>query len=156
MLCHEPLLAYLPAKHPLAERERVRQTALVDEHVWLLSEGHCFRTQALHLCSIDRRPRPDGPSVTFDGGSFDTLTNLVDAGLGVTIVPELLAMGLSPARRSAQLRRFAEPEPHRQISFLVARAHLRRAVADGICELVTAAVPRELKKPRPPRSILPP
>jgi len=157
LVCHEAFLAYLPPRHPLTEKERVRQAALVDEHVWLLSEGHCFRTQALHLCSVDRRHADEGtPKVLFDGGSFDTLMNLVDAGLGVTIVPELVALGLTPGRRAAQVRRFSDPEPVREISFLVAREHLRRTVADAIVTTLEDGIPRELKA-RPRRAnVLPP
>ena len=157
VVCHEALLAYLPPRHPLTERGRVRQAALVDEHVWLLSEGHCFRTQALHLCSVDRRDGdPDKPHVSFDGGSFDTLMNLVDAGLGITIVPELLALTLPSGRRAAQLRRFADPEPRRQISLLVTRQHLRRAVADALFSALRGGIPRELREPPRRLNVLPP
>lgn len=145
LICHEALLAYLPPKHPLAEKERVKQPALADEHVWLLSEGHCFRAQALHLCSVDRR-WTGGGAVRFDGSSFDTLMNLVDAGLGITIVPELLAIGLSPARRAAQVRRFAEPEPKRQINFVFAREHLRRGIADALFATLKDGLPPEVQR----------
>ncbi|MBX3197405.1 MAG: LysR family transcriptional regulator [Labilithrix sp.] len=152
VVCHEALLAYLPPRHPLGAEKRIRQTALVDEHVWLLSEGHCFRAQALHLCSVDRRhAEPDAPSIAFDGGSFDTLINLVDAGLGITIVPELLAASLGAARRAAQVRRFRDPEPKREISLLVAREYLRRGITDALFTTLTEGVPRELH-PRARRS----
>ncbi len=145
VVCNEAFLAYLPPRHPLTEKERVRQAALVDEHVWLLSEGHCFRTQALHLCSIDRR-HADAKTlrVSFDGGSFDTLMNLVDAGLGITIVPELVALTLTSGCRAAQVRRFADPEPLRAISLLTAREHLRRNVADALFTTLQEGIPREL------------
>jgi LysR family hydrogen peroxide-inducible transcriptional activator len=156
---HEALLAYLPPKHPLLQRERLRQATLVDEHVWLLSEGHCFRTQALHLCSIDRRStRGDSdekPWVVFDGSSFDTLLNLVDSGIGVTIVPELIALSLPPHRRAAQVRRFSDPEPRREISLLVAREHLRRSIADAIFQSLRQGMPKELLGRRR-GSVLPP
>jgi LysR family hydrogen peroxide-inducible transcriptional activator len=156
LVCHEAFLAYLPPRHPLTEKEYVRQTALVDEHVWLLSEGHCFRTQALHLCSIDRR-RADAstPKVLFDGGSFDTLMNLVDAGLGLTIVPELVALALTPGRRGAQVRRFADPQPLREISVLVAREHLRKAVADALFATLKEGIPRELHTRQRRPNVLP-
>ncbi len=157
LVCHEAFLAYLPPLHPLTKKERVRQTALVDEHVWLLSEGHCFRAQALHLCGIDRRSvDADGPKVLFDGGSFDTLMHLVDAGLGVTIVPELVALLLTPGRRASQVRRFSDPEPLREISFLVARQHLRRSVADALFTTLQQGIPRELQsRTRRPNVIAP-
>lgn len=159
VICHEALLAYLSPKHPLAEKERVRQAALVDEHVWLLGEGHCFRTQALHLCSIDRRRSRDEddarPNIVFEGNSLDSLVNLVDAGLGVTIVPELFALALPASRRSAQVRRFADPEPRREISFIASREHLRKSIADAIVESLRAGVPSDVAHRRRP-NVLPP
>lgn len=155
-ICHEALLAYLPPRHPLLDKDRLRQAALVDEHVWLLSEGHCFRTQALHLCSVDRRRSdPDVPNIVFDAGSFDTLMNLVDAGLGATVIPELLALSLPPARLRAQIRRFSDPQPMREISFLVTREHLRRSVTDALFETLQSGMPREVRERRRERLLAP-
>lgn len=155
VLCHESLLAYLPPRHALLEKERLRQAGLADEHVWLLSEGHCFRAQALHLCSVDRRwLGGETPAVLFDGSSFDTLINLVDAGLGVTIVPELLALNLSATRR-AQVRRFVEPEPKREISLVIAREHLRRGIADALFSTLREGLPPEVLK-RGRQRVVPP
>ena len=156
VVCHEALLAYLPSKHPLADKDRLKQAALTDEHVWLLSEGHCFRAQALHLCALDRRwLGGDAPAVVFDGGSFDTLMNLVDAGLGITSVPELVALGMSGPRRAAQVRRFADPEPKREISFVYAREHLRRGIADALFATLKDGLPPEVLRKGKSR-ILPP
>lgn len=157
VVCHEALLAYLPPRHELGEKERIKQAALADEHVWLLSEGHCFRSQALHLCNLDRRwLGGETPSVLFDGGSFDTLMNLVDAGLGITIVPELLALNLPAARRTTQVRRFVDPEPRREISLLVARAHLRAGIADAIFGSLKESLPPEMTKKQRRGVVLPP
>jgi len=161
VVCHEAFLAYLPPKHELIEKERVRQAALVDEHVWLLSEGHCFRTQALHLCAIDRRTTSgrdsdDRPTVMFDGSSFDTLINLVDAGFGITIVPELIALSFPTARRNAQVRRFSDPEPKREISFLVAREHLRKSIGDAIFASLRKGIPKEIVQRRSTANVLAP
>lgn len=146
---HEAFLAYLPPKHPLAAKERIRQAALVDEHVWLLSEGHCFRTQSMHLCGIDRRrPEEAELNVAFDGGSFDTLMNLVDAGLGITIIPELLAQRLPAARRSGQVRRFGDPEPKREISLLSVREHLRRGITDALFTALKSGLPQVMTQDR--------
>ncbi|MBX3234486.1 MAG: hydrogen peroxide-inducible genes activator [Labilithrix sp.] len=157
VVCHEAFLVYLPPRHPLAEKDRLKQASLTDEHVWLLSEGHCFRSQTLHLCSVDRRwLAGDSPNVLFDGGSFDTLMGLVDAGLGITIVPELLAATLPAGRRAAQVRRFSEPEPKREISLLVAREHLRRGIADALLATLLEALPAELQRRPRPRNVLTP
>lgn len=143
VIFHEELYVYLPPNHPLAERDKVRQADLVDEEVWLLREGHCFRTQVLHLCSVDgRRPRS---RVQLDSDSFETLIQLVDGGVGATIVPELIARSLSPARRAKQLRPFSGTTPVREVGMVLARDSLRAEATEAIISTLRGALPTELR-----------
>jgi LysR family hydrogen peroxide-inducible transcriptional activator len=142
----EPLWIYLSPHHPLTKRARVRQSELADECVWLMPEGHCFRTQVLHLCKLHGRgQRPaDGTSIRFESGSFETLIRLVDAGLGLTVLPELVVRALPPATRRARIRPFEGVTPVREISFVRIREHLRRAVADAIVDALVATLPEDV------------
>lgn len=145
VVLHEAFHVYLPPGHRLLARERVPQSELVGEHVWLLSEGHCFRSQVLHLCSVDRQAASELSRVRFDGGSFETLIRLVDAGCGVTVLPELLVRALPQPARSAQVRPFAGPEPLRQISLLHGREHVGRAIGDALFRVLREHLPPELR-----------
>ncbi|MGJ8611456.1 MAG: LysR substrate-binding domain-containing protein, partial [Octadecabacter sp.] len=51
----------------------------------LLEEGHCFRDQALAFCSMRSALQRDG----LDGSSLSTLVQLVGAGIGVTLIPDM-------------------------------------------------------------------
>lgn len=148
VIYHEALQVYLPPGHALAERERVHQSDLLDELVWLLSEGHCFRTQVLHLCSV-RFARRGRPVVAFDAESFETLVRLVDAKLGVTVLPELVSLSLPAKRRARQLRSFASPEPVREVSYLVGREHVRRVASEAVFRVLRASIPADLRGRRP-------
>jgi LysR family hydrogen peroxide-inducible transcriptional activator len=145
-VCREPLWLYLSPHHPLTRRARVRQSELVDECVWLMPEGHCFRTQVLQLCKLQRTgQRPsDGASVRFESGSFDTLIRLVDAGLGMTVLPELVVRALPPATRRARVRPFEGLTPVREVSFIRIREHLRREIADAVVDALLATVPEDV------------
>jgi LysR family hydrogen peroxide-inducible transcriptional activator len=155
VVCHEAFYVYLPEGHTLLSQARVRQSDLVDEHVWLLSEGHCFRTQVLHLCSVDRRRAGKGGfSVRFDGGSFETLAAIVDSGVGVTVLPELTVRQLAPARQAARVRPFAAPEPVREISLVHAREQARGQLTDAIFRTVRAALPPDVVGRKPRRSAI--
>ena len=144
IVCHERLFAYLPPGHALLARTRLHQADLVDEHVWLLSEGHCFRTQVLHLCGADRRREiGQGSGVRYDGSTFEALVGIVDTGFGATVLPELVVRGL-PALRAARVRPFVTPEPVREIGFLSTRSHANADIADAIFQLLRAVVPPDL------------
>jgi LysR family hydrogen peroxide-inducible transcriptional activator len=145
VVCRERLYAYLPKGHPLCAQECVRQVDLLDQHLWLLGEGHCFRTQVLALCSADRSCHSTQlAKVAFEAGSFETLVGFVDAGLGATVLPELFVRKLSPAQRAQQVRPFLAPEPAREIGFLYAREHLRWAVFKELLRIAERSIPPEL------------
>jgi len=96
------------AGKPVPEREALREMRLL-----LLEEGHCFRDQALSFCKIGAtRPRE-----VMEGSSLSTLVQMVSAGIGVTLIPE---MAVPVETRSAQvsISRFQAPRPSRTIGMI--------------------------------------
>lgn len=154
----EALHVYLPSGHRLLRRDRIRQSELADENVWVMAEGHCFRSQVLHLCKIDRPiTGARGGAVRFQSGSFETLVKLVDQGFGLTVLPELVVRGLPTARRRARVRPFALPVPVREVSLVHARDHLRRRIADAVLQSVHTSLPSDLTEATDRREwVLPP
>ena len=94
----EPFLAALPKGHRFAQRAgAVPETELLDE-LLVLADGHCLAGQARAACSRPRR-RPAttaaGPETSdFRAASLETLANLVAAGYGVTLAPQLAASSM--------------------------------------------------------------
>jgi LysR family hydrogen peroxide-inducible transcriptional activator len=71
--------------HPLANRQTVPVSALIDEPLMLLEEGHCLRGHALEACQFhDVQIRAQ-----FEASSLHTLVQMVASGIGVTLLPEL-------------------------------------------------------------------
>lgn len=85
VLYDEPLVAVLPANHPLTEKKSIAPTRLAKENLLLLGAGHCFRDQVLQLI-------PEAAS-TVIGSSLETLKYMVASGLGVTILPWSASIG---------------------------------------------------------------
>ncbi len=140
LVCEEPLLAYLPPGHDLLDRAALHQADLVEEHVWLLGEGHCFRTQVLHLCSADRRRAPGrAGTVAFEGASFEAIVGLVDAGFGVTVLPEMVVRSM-PAEKADRARPFVAPQPVRAVGLVAMRAEARADVSDALFDLLRESV----------------
>lgn len=129
-LAVERLYAYLPPGDVLLEQTEITQQDLEEHELWLMPEGHCFRTQVLAYCGTERGKRP--ARIHFESGSFDTLMHLVDGGLGATVLPELVVLGLDPALRAAQVRPFASPGPAREIGLITGREDLRRRVREAL------------------------
>lgn len=141
-LALEPMLAYLPPGDPLLHRKSVSQTALRGRELWIMPEGHCFRSQVLSYCGGASPVHPSG--IEFESGSFQTLVRLVDEGLGATVLPELVVRGLPAARRRKQVRPLVTPRPVREIGLVTARTDLRRRVSDALATEIRAALARAL------------
>lgn len=55
------------------------------DRLLLLEDGHCLRDHALAVCQ-GSGPAPDAPLMA---STLDTLVRLVDAGLGITLLPQM-------------------------------------------------------------------
>lgn len=139
----ERLYAYLPPGDALLGSETITQDDLADHELWLMPEGHCFRTQVLAYCGSERAQRPT--RVHVESGSFETLMHLVDGGIGGTVLPELVVLGLDPARRAAQVRPFLSPGPAREIGLVSGREDLRRRVREALQAAIRAGLATVLK-----------
>ena len=133
-LGYEPFLAYLPPGDALLDKDMVEDADLQQCELWIMPEGHCFRSQVLSLCRAGHRGQH--ANVNFESGSFETLTRLVDDGLGATVLPALVVNRLPPSRRSAQVRPLGPTPPMREIGLVTSRSDLRRRINDALAQLV--------------------
>jgi LysR family hydrogen peroxide-inducible transcriptional activator len=76
----------------------------------LLEEGHCFRDQALSFCTL----APQTRQTLLEGSSLSTLVQMVGAGIGVTLIPEM-AQAIDTASAHVEVLHFPDPQPSRQI-----------------------------------------
>jgi LysR family hydrogen peroxide-inducible transcriptional activator len=93
-------------------------TDLPAQPLLLLEEGHCFRDQAIAVCKMPQRPTTE----IMEGSSLSTLVQMVGAGIGVTLIPEMAA---EVELRSAPvvLHRLPEPRPKRTIGLVWRRSN---------------------------------
>ena len=96
------------AEEPVPSPKSLREMRLL-----LLAEGHCFRDQALSFCemtAIESR-------YFMEGSSLSTLVQMVGAGMGLTLIPEM-ALQLETRSAPVSVARFAPPCPSRTIGMV--------------------------------------
>jgi len=93
---------------PVPSSERLREMRLL-----LLEEGHCFREQALSFC----KKQSPAPREMLDANSLSTLVQMVSAGIGVTLIPEM-AVAVETRSASVSVARFRNPQPSRTIAMV--------------------------------------
>jgi LysR family transcriptional regulator, hydrogen peroxide-inducible genes activator len=131
-LYEEDFNVALPANHRLAGQANVRIADLEDESLLLLEEGHCLRDQALEVCGrISIHERQD-----FRATSLETLRQMVAAGAGVTLMPELASRGAYGNARGVVIRALVRPTPHRQIGAVWRKSSARQAAIQAFCDVV--------------------
>jgi len=136
-LYREEFLLAAPERHPLAAHERVRVADLRDARLLLLEEGHCLRDQALEVCSrVGLRDSQD-----FRATSLETLRQMVAAGAGVTLLPELAGRGAYRSGRGVVLRPFVRPAPARQVGAVWRKTTPCRAAINAVTELIAQHAP---------------
>jgi LysR family transcriptional regulator, hydrogen peroxide-inducible genes activator len=93
---------------PVPSRETLREMRLL-----LLEEGHCFRDQALSFCNM----QSSLPREALDASSLSTLVQMVSAGMGVTLIPEM-AVAVETRSASVSVARFRDPQPSRTVGMV--------------------------------------
>ena len=133
-LYYEPFVGYIPEQHRLNMVEQLSQEDLQDENILVLEEGHCFRNQALSFCSLKKNNAFDLKS-----GSFETLINLSNEGLGMTLVPYLNTLTLSRENK-AKLKHFQDPPPAREISLVFPKSQLKIQIIDALQKTIEGII----------------
>ncbi len=113
-LFEEEFVLALPADRSVATRDdgTVDVSVLDGEPVLLLEDGHCLRDQALSVCQLAGAHERSG----FRATSLETLRQMVAAGVGMTLLPELAVQPPVAVSPDVHLLRFAGPVPSRQIA----------------------------------------
>ena len=118
---------------PVPNAETLRKMRLL-----LLEEGHCFRDQALSFCNVHAAL----PRELLDASSLSTLVQMVSAGIGVTLIPDM-AVAVETRSAAVSVTRFPNPRPSRTIGMIWRRTSpLGRQLLE-ISEIVRRAGERQ-------------
>jgi LysR family hydrogen peroxide-inducible transcriptional activator len=135
-LYEEQFTVALPIHHPLAAKSSIKIQDLQDHTLLLLEDGHCMRDQALEVCSrIKVREAED-----FRATSLETLRQMVVAGLGVTLLPELAVDSPFGSQRGLTIRQFAKPAPTRTVGAVWRKSSTRRIAIGALCDVIERTI----------------
>ncbi|HEX6690305.1 MAG TPA: hydrogen peroxide-inducible genes activator [Burkholderiales bacterium] len=112
----EPFMVAVPKGHAWETRKRVTSDELTRESLLLLGEGHCFRDQVLDICHTIRSKDRSPLSRTVEGGSLETIRQMVAGGVGVTVLPATSVSGNPMPSDLIRILPFAKPVPVRRVA----------------------------------------
>ena len=132
-LYYEPFVGYVPSSYVYHKNKNIEIEDLNLSDLLILEDGHCFRNHVLNLCEINEKKLK---GFDLKSGGFETLIHLADAGLGMTILPYLNAIGL-PKEKQINLKYFKEPAPAREISLIHSKNQLKLSIISALKSVIS-------------------
>jgi LysR family transcriptional regulator, hydrogen peroxide-inducible genes activator len=108
-LFSEELKLGLPPRHRLTKKRLVKLSDLHGEQLIVMKPGHCLGDQVLGFCGSEGVR----PKVSFRSAQLETIQALVQAGAGLSLIPEMAV--LKSRKPAPEYRSFAAPKPERKI-----------------------------------------
>lgn len=131
----ERLMAYVSPDEPIYNDPDLQTGRLPVESVWVLREGYCPNRGIFPFCNY----RAEHQAV-YEAGSVETLIKIVDENGGYAIIPELHVPLLRKCQQ-ANVRVLTNPEPSREIAFVVHRNFVRERLLNILADAIRTVIP---------------
>jgi len=136
-LYYEPFVGYVPPNHRLNKKEKLIADDLELNDVLLLQDGHCFRDGVINLCTTPKNKLDE--HFQLQSGSFETLVNLANEGMGMTLLPYLNTLELDPEKQK-HLKYFTTPSPAREVSLIYHKSELKIQITNALKDVISGIV----------------
>jgi LysR family hydrogen peroxide-inducible transcriptional activator len=144
ILFYEEMMAYVSKKNAVYEKTYLLPQDIDPNKLWLLEEGHCFRSQIVNLCELKKISK-ESSHFEYEAGSIETLRRMVELNDGITIIPELATLDM-PLRQTQLIRHFRRPVPMREVSLVVHRNYVKEKLIEVLKEEILQKVPEKIRK----------
>ncbi len=135
---YEEFYAYISPDDDLYSEESLAANNLPLENLWVLEEGHCFRSQIFNFCT-DKR---DSKTI-YEAGSIDTLIKIIDENGGYTVIPRLHIDFLSEEQKK-NIRKIENPQGVREVSITIRTDFIRERLLNSVADTLKSIVPDEM------------
>jgi LysR family hydrogen peroxide-inducible transcriptional activator len=144
---YEKFYAYVSPLDKTYNEKEIDLNKIDINNIWLLENEHCLRGQIERLCQLKKKSFTGNSSIKYESGSIDTLIHVVDYNPGITIIPEMHAMGLDEEKQE-NLRSFKNMTAVREVSLIVSKEYVRKTLLNVILEIVKSSVPKSMQDPK--------
>ncbi len=141
-LFYEELVAYVSKKNAAYKKTYVLADDIDLKELWLLEEGHCFRSQIVNLCELKKLSKQQS-HFEYEAGSVETLRKMVEMNNGVTILPEMATLDFS-IKQFNMVRHFKAPVPVREVSLVTHRDYVKKKLVDVLKAEIISAIPPKI------------
>ena len=151
VLFYEEMMVYASPQNDMYGKKYVLAKDIDPNKLWLLEEGHCFRSQIMNLCELQKESKSIH-RFEYEAGSIDTLRRMVDISDGITIIPEIATISFTKKQEQC-LRHFKSPIPMREVSLAVHRDFVKKRLVDILTKEILNGVPQKIKQNKSKRIV---
>lgn len=145
-LYYEKFFPYISPNEDIYHKEEISPKEINLDKLWLLEDGHCFRSQVLRFCEMKKIHDEQNGNFVYEAGSIETLMSFVEQGTGLTIIPELAVNQLHPWRKNF-VRYFSSPAPVREISLITHTDCVKLMIVRTLAIEIQKGIPSRMKDP---------
>jgi LysR family hydrogen peroxide-inducible transcriptional activator len=132
ILFDDPFFLACPPDHPLTKKSEIDVEELAGYRLLLLEEGHCLRDNALEICQQHNIPEERA----FRATGLETLRQMVKAGTGITLMPQI---AINHSETGIRYIPFREPAPYRTIGLFYRKTCARKEVIHKVEGILKAS-----------------
>lgn len=135
---NEKFVAYISEQEEIYGNKEIDTYTLPAKNVWVLSEGYCPNKGIFPFCHSQAERH-----AIYEAGSIETLVKIVDENGGYTIIPELHVPLLRRCQQN-HIHKLRNPEPSREIAFVVRHDYVRERLLNILAEAIKAIIPTHM------------
>lgn len=136
-LYYEKFVAYFAADNPFRDMPLSAQN-LPKENLWILQEGHCFRSQIFNFCQ-----NAVEFNHSYEAGSIETLIRIVDKNGGYSVIPELHLSFLTESQKQ-NVREITCPPAVREISIVIRKDFIKERIINAVAGAIKSIMPENM------------
>lgn len=145
LVYEEEFVGLVSDNHRLSTKDKITPEDLSKTDILLLKEGHCFRDQVLDVCTAVSEDRDMSHNIVFEAGSLETLTNLVESGYGMTLIPSMASKKFTNGKAHF-VKEFKGEVPTRTIGIIHQRGYLKKNIIDALQNTIIKSLERSKEK----------
>lgn len=113
------------------EQTEITSKEIDPKNLMLLKEGHCLNDHIIGACKFKQLDT----SYKFGAASLSTLIQMVQGGLGTTLIPDMARKQLIGSSEKLSMIHLKEPGPHRKIAFIIRPNYTRLSSIEALIEI---------------------
>jgi LysR family transcriptional regulator, hydrogen peroxide-inducible genes activator len=150
---YERFYLYVSEKHVLFPAEAIDLNNLNLKDLWYLSEGNCFQNQVNAACAMADKLH-ESQNLIYLSNSIESLCHIVERGRGMTFIPELATLSVSPDKEDL-IKEIEGNQPIREISMATSRLAKSDRLTRYFLEVALKAIPQRMRQ-KPKEQLLDP